>query len=517
MLRRFSERILGSLCRGMRLGRSVTPASAVAIFALSACGGSDTKGGTNPLGYVIPEEAQTPGDPVAGRDTLLNGSYMSCGLPWKLWTDPTFGPIVQQSFGGVSGDTIAGRTGDNATLPYSMNAFTTSDGAQVVNRNCLSCHGGHFNGELVIGLGNPAADFTTQLGGGATPDQLSTFVTALGLDAAEASNLNKMLRTGAALGAQLQMRTVGLNPAEQLTGALIAHHDVDTLAWSDTPLVEVNLPKDAQGNPIPDAKLTSDPPPWWRAHKKHALFYNAMARGDHRGTMALATATCVDNLDEAHRVDALFKDIQAFIGTVRPPQYKRPIDAALAADGKNVFTANCAKCHGTYATDPLDDAHDTYPNLLIPLETIGTDPAVAEAPLLNPKEVEWYNNSFYGSITRAEPDNPFPGYVPPPLDGIWATAPYLHNGSVPSVALMLNSKARPKYWKRVDYDDTNFDEENLGWPYVEVPYSQADAPVDEQKYIYDTTYYSQTNGGHTFGDALTDADRHAVIEYLKTL
>jgi cytochrome c peroxidase len=38
----------------------------------------------------------------------------------------------------------------------------------------------------------------------------------------------------------------------------------------------------------------------------------------------------------------------------------------------------------------------------------------------------------------------------PPLDGIFATAPYLHSGSVPTVELVLNSKARPKYWKRVD-------------------------------------------------------------------
>jgi endo-cleaving rubber dioxygenase len=50
-----------------------------------------------------------------------------------------------------------------------------------------------------------------------------------------------------------------------------------------------------------------------------------------------------------------------------------------------------------------------------------------------------------------------------------------------------------------------------------VPYAQADAPAEEQKLIYDTSYWSQTNTGHTFGDALTDAERRSVIEYLKTL
>jgi hypothetical protein len=115
------------------------------------------------------------------------------------------------------------------------------------------------------------------------------------------------------------------------------------------------------------------------------------------------------------------------------------------------------------------------------------------------------------------PDDPFPGYVAPPLDGIWATAPYLHNGSVPTVELVLDSHARPDGWKRVDYDSTHFDEEALGWPFVEVPGGQADLPSSEAKHVYDTRFFSQDNGGHTFGDHLTPAERRAVLEYLKTL
>jgi hypothetical protein len=313
------------------------------------------------------------------------------------------------------------------------------------------------------------------------------------------------------------MRTVGNNLAEALSGLLVAHHDRDTLAWSDQPLADYTI-RDERGQPIADAVLTSDPPPWWRAHKKNALFYNGMARGDHRGTMAVATLICVDDLVEAARVDGLFRDIQAYIESLRAPHYRRPIDRALAERGKAVFTSTCAGCHGSYADEPDADANDTYPNLLLPLNVIGTDPAVANAAVVHaPALLDWFNGSFYGRITPLEPNRPFPGYEPPPLDGIWATAPFLHNGSVPSVELVLNSKARPKYWKRVDYDDTHFDEDALGWPWVEVPYSQADAPEAERKYIYDTTYFSQSNSGHTFGDQLTNGERRALIEYLKTL
>jgi hypothetical protein len=292
------------------------------------------------------------------------------------------------------------------------------------------------------------------------------------------------------------------------------HHDRDTLAWSDEELTSV-VPRDHAGAPIADPRLTSDPPPWWRVHKKNALFYNGMARGDHRGTMALATSVCVDDVARAQVVDEQFRHIQAYISSLRAPTYPRTIDAALAAKGKPLFERDCAICHGTYADT---DESELYPNLLFPLDVIGTDPVVAEAGTVHsPELVDWYNGSFYGQVTRMVPNDPFPGYMAPPLDGIWATAPFFHNGSVPTIELVLNSRARPKYWRRVDLDSRNFDENALGWPWVASDVPQEEAPESERKYVYDTTYWSQSNAGHKFGDHFTAEERRAVIEYLKTL
>jgi len=495
---------------------------ACALAALPACSGDDGKepgstAGPWDQGAVLKADAQTEGDPAKGKQILLNGNYMSCGIPQKLFDDPAIGPFVKGVLSSSAPPLPEGREGANTALSYKLNAFTTEDGAKVVNGNCLMCHGGKFDGEIIVGLGDATADFTGGVGGGGGVALDAALIASLGLTPAEEANLQKMLRVGQAAGPTTKMRTIGLNPAEQLTGILIAHHDRDTLAWLDEPVGDVTEYRDANGDVIPGAMLTSDPPPWWRVHKKHALFYNAMARGQHRGTMALATAVCVDDLDEARRVDALFEDMHAYVGSVRAPVYGRGVDTALAADGKALFGKSCAGCHGTYGDDSTDDDGDTYPNLLIPLDVIGTDSAVADAPMNNPDLVEWYNGAFYGQITQAVPDDPFVGYVPPPLDGVWATGPFLHNGSVPNIELVLNSKARPKYWKRVDLDDTNFDEDALGWPYEEVSYPQSEAPEAERKLIYDTTEYSQTNGGHTFGDHLTTTERRAVIEYLKTL
>jgi mono/diheme cytochrome c family protein len=501
--------------------------SALCVATLAGCSSSssdepagfDAGPGPWDQGVALAAEKQEPGDPERGRETLLNGSYMSCGIPLKLWDSPLLGNAVHSLLPTQGGETgVKGRKGRNADLPHTLNAFTTSEGAEVVNGNCLMCHSGKFDGKLILGLGNANADFTNGVANGfqvgSLPDAL---LQTLGLNDAEQATLRRMLRSASVFATVTKMRTVGQNPAEEFTGILLAHHDLDTLEWSDEALRPLVI-RDEHGDPIADPKLTSDAPPWWRAKKKHALFYNGMARGDHRGTMALATAICVDSVKEAKRVDGLLKDVQAYIGTIVAPAYPRKIDRALAAEGKEVFLDTCAGCHGTYAEDAADDEHDTYPNLLIPLDEIGTDPVVANLGVVHaPEFVDWYNRSFYGKITRAAPGDPFAGYMPPPLDGIWATAPYFHNGSVPSIELVLNSKLRPARWKRVDHDTTHFDEKALGWPWEEVKTSQADAPAAERKYIYDTSYWSQSNAGHTFGDALSDADRKAVLEYLKTL
>ena len=85
---------------------------------------------------------------------------------------------------------------------------------------------------------------------------------------------------------------------------------------------------------------------------------------------------------------------------------------------------------------------------------------------------------------------------------------------------MLNSKSRPKIFTRSFRTDLDaYDAEKVGWK-VEVLDKAPDAtkmPPIEFRKIYDTSKPGRGNGGHTYGDKLTDAERMAVIEYLKTL
>jgi mono/diheme cytochrome c family protein len=431
----------------------------------------------------IPAEQQRPGDPAKGYEFLLDGEYVTCGLPASIAPS------------GAAADRMPGRTGLNASLPYYWSAATSQEGVRVVSANCMMCHAGRINGELVIGLGAADRDFTQ--------DQVSLLDSAMNLlsDPTEKMELQRFRDRMAAIQPYSRPLTVGVNPADTLTAALFAHRDPATLAWSNEPLL-----------PLPPAvAVPVDVPPWWRMNKKHAMFYNASGRGDHARIMMAASLLCTENVAEARMIDEAFVDVRAWIeSNVAPPKWPfGAIDTDLAATGERVFKATCAKCHGTYGPDGV------YPNQLVPLADIGTDDALVQGETqFGERFTEWFAASFWGETSRLEPHL---GYVAPPLDGIWATAPYLHNGSVPTIATLLDSSKRPRYWSR-SFESTDYDAAALGWDFAELDHGQAGEPTERARVkIYDTTLQGYGNGGHTFGDDLDDGERRAVLEYLKTL
>ena len=114
------------------------------------------------------------------------------------------------------------------------------------------------------------------------------------------------------------------------------------------------------------------------------------------------------------------------------------------------------------------------------------------------------------------------GYQAPPLDGIWATAPYLHNGSVPTLHALLDSSTRPARFTRPPSTDfCNYDTTNVGWKFSEVTTEELASTAKQSrfqaKFIVDTSRFGMGNQGHTFGDVLSEEERTDVIEYLKGL
>ncbi|HEX6916008.1 MAG TPA: hypothetical protein VF145_12255, partial [Chitinophagaceae bacterium] len=301
-----------------------------------------------------------------------------------------------------------------------------------------------------------------------------------------------MIRSFNTVYSFLQTEVRGVNAADRLASLLVAHRDPVTLRWTDTPILR-----------IPDEVVPTDVPAWWLLKKKNAMFYNGFGRGDFAQFMMLSNILTTADSSEAREVSEHFGDVLAYIKSIEPPKYPKPVNAALARRGETVFINNCSKCHGSYG----DSAN--YPNLLIPISIVGTDSMLLKANHQNPQFIEWFNKSWFAQGKNRALLVPFNGYVAPPLDGVWITAPYLHNGSVPTLEALLNSKLRPVYWER-DFDNPVYDYQRIGWVYEEKKSATRGR-------TYNTTLPGYGNSGHRFGDRLNDEDRKAVIEYLKTL
>jgi mono/diheme cytochrome c family protein len=462
-------------------------AAATALLLVAACSRSDREAVSKAEPGPIPAAVQRPGDPEIGREVVTSGRYMTCGMPYSAWRRVSGAPAI-----GAGGDAAAAASGGGA-LPYYMSVSEDERGVEIVNPNCLLCHGALFDGEPVIGLGDETLDFTSD------PNELADAVGAYALGPEQADAWRKWADRIAAIAPYMITDTVGVNPAPNLTLALIAHRDAQTLAWHDAPQLE----------PPPERPLPVSVPPWWRMGKKHAMFYNGMGRGDHARFMMMKSLVCTDSVDEAERIDEMFTHVRAYIASLEPPEFPYPIDEALAARGEPVFEEHCASCHGTYGPD------GEYPNRLVPLDVVGTDPAYARQAYEDADRfMSWFNRSWYGELAEARPAL---GYVAPPLDGVWITAPFLHNGSVPTIDALLDSRKRPTYWIR-SFDSGDYDPETLGFAYRAVDYGKAGAESRrERARIYDTTLPGYSNAGHTFGDELTDDERRALLEYIKTL
>lgn len=462
------------------------------VVLLTACGSGEepkTEQSTSMVqaatGFV-PAEPQRPGDPEAGYDALINTAYVTCGIPYSAYKrSDTYRPPEYD---------LPGRKGRNAELPYNQTFYQKEDGTELVVSNCLGCHGGVFNGELIVGLGNETADFTRDFV--ASVERVGVYVQG----EQETAEWRRWADRITAIAPYMKTEVVGANPAVNLTWALFAHRDPETLAWSQEPLIEP-----PSKDPVPLSV-----PPWWRMQKKHAMFYSAGGRGDHARFMILASTFCTDSVEEAKAIDSYAPDIRAYIASLEPPVYPFSIDQELAARGETVFEAHCARCHGSYGEN------ESYPNLVIPLEEIGTDPEYVQAAMGNQLDRfgHWMEQSFYGENSRFVIPA---GYIAPPLDGIWATAPYLHNGSVPTIEALLNSELRPKYWTW-SFDPQDYNDKTLGWNYTALSHGKDNVTDPEQrKRLYDTTLRGYSNEGHTFGDRLSEEERQQILEYLKTL
>jgi hypothetical protein len=427
----------------------------------------------------IPPSKQRSGDAANGYKYLVTGDYLKSGMPYSY-----FKLAIKNDSNDLQ------RDGLNKNLSYAYTAVKAKNGETVVAPNCLQCHAQFFEGKLIVGLGNSFSDFTINRGSFALIAEKMLQKNPASKAKYEAAK--SFLDAMKAVSPNLLINTKGVNLADHLAASLVAHRDPVTFKWNDSATMK-----------IPVMPVATDVPAWWLLKKKNAMFYNGFGRGDFGRFLMASNLLTVTDTAEAREVDNHFNDVLAYIYSIQPPAYPKEIDRKLAGEGKIIFINNCAECHGTYGKD------GTYPNLLIPASTIQTDPLLYSSNYSSPQFLNWFNKSWFTTGDHPAKLVPFKGYIAPPLDGIWITAPYFHNGSVPNLEAVLNSKDRPKYWTR-DFNNPVYDYEKNGWLYKEESEPSGSS-------TYNTTIAGFRNQGHYFGDKLTDKERKAVIEYLKTL
>lgn len=435
---------------------------------------------------TIPNTTQRTGDIELGKQYLFSGAYMSSGIPYNVYLGVY----------GQDNENVLNRSGDNSVITFGYTAIDAPNGARIVAPNCLNCHSAKINNQYIVGLGNHSSDFTIN-----RADLEPLLTTGIAQYYGENSNefeaYEQFRKSIIAIGPKTIAKSKGVNTANKITEVLIAHRDKNTLAWSDTPYVNIN-----------EEVLPVDVPAWWLLKKKNAMFYTALLREDFCKSFIGASLLTLTDLNQAKEIDSKLPDVLAYLNSLEAPDYPFEIDNNLAAVGKPIFENKCSSCHGTYG-----NTNANYPNSLVALSTIKTDPELSNhystATETNTYFFNWFNNGYLGTDANGLLLKSEGGYVAPPLDGIWATAPYFHNASVPTIMDVLNSANRPTIWSRT-FINSDYNTTKVGWNYtIESAKSSTNT--------YDTNLKGYGNRGHTFGDSLTEQERLAVLEYLKTL
>ena len=342
--------------------------------------------------------------------------------------------------------------------------------------NCLTCHQGKVAGKVVWGVGNSLFAFQT-----------------LTDDVAKAR---------AAAGEKVGLSTGSFIPLGLSNGTTNAQ--IFSVVLSAMRDKDLNLLKAPTYPKFQHHDLNA--PAWWNVKRKQNLYIDGFVPKTHRVIMQFALVPSNKPESFKQREDG-FRDILAWIESLEPPKYPWPVDDKLAAAGRVAFERVCSDCHGTYGPG------GSYPEKRVPIDELGTD--AVRLVGMPAEHRRFYRDSWFGEYGKLsvveEPD----GYVAPPLDGIWASAPYFHNGSVPTLWHVLHPGARPAVWLR---SEDGYDRQRVGLEVSEFARRPAEVklPEDRRRY-FETQMKGKSAAGHTFPDELSEDEKRAVLEYLKTI
>lgn len=361
------------------------------------------------------------------------------------------------------------------------------DGAGGWAMNCLACHTGKVAGRVILGAPNTLYDLQT------LTEEVRSVKFMLGKPLTHMDKGSLVYPLGGSRGT---------TNAVMFGQILLAFRDADLTFHRDR-------------TPPPPAHHDMDAPPWWHYRLKTRLYIDGFAPKDCRALMQFLLIPR-NGPDKFAAWEADFRDVDAWISSLEPPKYPFVVDRDLAEAGRAVFNRSCAGCHGRYDGDAgtAPSEKTAWPEKTVALAEVGTDAVRLES--LSVEGRAKYGQSWFTHFGEQKVTADPQGYVAPPLTGLWASAPYLHNGSVPTLWHLLHADARPVVWQRsID----GYDEQRVGLEVRELTeLPEADrADARTRRRYFDTRLKGKSAVGHTFPEALNEPDKRALLEYLKTL
>jgi mono/diheme cytochrome c family protein len=208
------------------------------------------------------------------------------------------------------------------------------------------------------------------------------------------------------------------------------------------------------------------------------------------------------DLEAVNRISRWFEadtyQVEPYHAIAQASHTSSPLSEEAVAQGHAVFLAHCNQCHGE---------HGSRIHGLVGSDEIKTDRARLDA--FTERLSDKLNEVHHLSVWTLESYWKTNGYANLLLTGVWLRAPYLHNGSVPTLWHLLQEPSdRPVEFCR---GNDLYDWRNVGFEW--------DSGKDDCRgfFKYDTRLPGNGNGGHTYGTTLSNPEKRALIEYLKTL
>ena len=415
---------------------------------------------------------------------------------WRSW-DPVSRDAAEKASPKIRRQMILDRYGlleapyDNASAPLGM--IVEKDGSWAMS--CLICHAGAVEGKTILGLANNSLDFSSLF-----EDTAATITILHGEKPGNPPFTQGLLfLTGGKPAARVEYPEGLLSASKGNFNSFT--FSVNFLSLRDRDLNMRDKPLD-----LKPLNHYLDVPPLWHATKKKAFYSDGFAEKSVRALMQFSLDPSFEPaLFKSWEED--YKKIYEWLHTLESPKYTGVIDKNLAARGQQIYSQTCALCHGTPGRG------GEYPNTVVPIELVNTDRGRLDG--LSAEFKKHFSSSWMGKYGESNVTTQAKGYVAPPLDGIWASAPYFHNGSVPTIYHVLFPSERPTVWSVKDY--SSFDHTRVGLLVTEYERMPETRTLTEKRKYYDTTRETMSNRGHPFADVLSKEQKLSLLEYLKSL